>query len=406
MGPIRRIKSILFVTLILICLPSFALEGFHDTFQVVRDAEGRLVSVKVKNYSPRKNIRRYMESLKGWILEEQFQMEQKGDDYFSNIDHLFAEEIADKDGRMSEWLERLKESLRALSAVQIEKLYSNPQFNEVLNKFEGKLGELLAISDPSMLARPNDSQYFLKKKGTHEAVKMGLKLAQKVFGQIPILNTISFIMVRTEEMISDSRNFYHNYLLHYLENAKEEELGLSHDEINLIYSSIFESRVSLIEHLIFNKQIKATWPKYGVERFFGQARGLLARKRQFRGEFDQYTDRLNFGFLKGMYQGEPVIINLIGKEHLFNSRPAISYYEQSPNKVLRKRQVLELASLGISFLTVPDFIKSFGQKFFKSFYEEQRLQEGALMGYLKQNNMDEISHNVRRQALNPFVFIH
>jgi hypothetical protein len=100
--------------------------------------------------------------------------------------------------------------------------------------------------------------------------------------------------------------------------------------------------------------------------------------------------------------GEKVIINLFDNEGVFHNRPAVAFNYSKPTQIVRKRVMLSLAELGISFVPVSDFIKSTVTNFIKSYYENQRLTEGALYGHFESLQDAQGMNQIKLQYLNPF----
>jgi hypothetical protein len=97
-----------------------------------------------------------------------------------------------------------------------------------------------------------------------------------------------------------------------------------------------------------------------------------------------------------------VVLNLFNTDNMFSKKLAVAYNLDKPAKTMRKRMVVQLAELGLSFLPLPSFIKGIAEDFMKSFYKEQVLIEGALYGHFESKGDQEILRRLRLQVLNPF----
>jgi hypothetical protein len=232
-------------------------------------------------------------------------------------------------------------------------------------------------------------------------VNWALDFARKRLSSVPILNTVSYVVVQVEKLIIERRHFHQNMLLHYLENFKEEELGLSHDEVNLVWSSIYESRIDWYAFWESNAA-KNNWSKYGVNHFYANFRMGTANLNNAASIYSEVSERMNYGFQKVTYNNEKVIVNLFDKESMLQNRPAVAYNYDRPTQVARKRVVLSLAQLGLSFVPMSSMIKDNVANFIKSFYEKQKISEGALYGYFESNEDSYGLAQVRSQYLNPF----
>ncbi|MEK6626474.1 MAG: hypothetical protein AABY86_16015 [Bdellovibrionota bacterium] len=283
-----RTKFIVFIVvgiLWLLSCPSFAFAGdgdghdlslnnFNKRFILIRE-NGKLLEVRDRFLSLGFKIRPVVAYYKSLISSEQALMslssEGGPESYKAQIDKTFQvtyEATPDY----------LNESLVSLQNIDIEKVFSDPKFNELLGKFEARIDQELANIGLITLARPYDSQFFYKRQVLYEIVKAFLNLAKSQLGEVPVLNTAMFIIQEAERMIRQRRTFHQNMLLHYLENFKEEELGLTHDEANMIWSSVYESRIpwyAFWETDFANQN----WMKYGTDRFFQSIRLANTRLR-------------------------------------------------------------------------------------------------------------------------------
>jgi hypothetical protein len=128
------------------------------------------------------------------------------------------------------------------------------------------------------------------------------------------------------------------------------------------------------------------------------------RLQQNRRNYDALGKRLDYAFQEATLKGQRVILNLFDTQNMFSSQQAIAYYFEKPNKVKQTRQLLQLGQLGLSFISLPQFIKDLANSFMKSYYEKQRLTEGALVGYFESINDVPMQRQFIRQNVNPFEF--
>ncbi len=136
------------------------------------------------------------------------------------------------------------------------------QTKGVLKKFEFDLRDALKMLDLSIIANPNDARYFYRKNVTYEVVNRALNFAKKKFDNVPILNLVSFVIVKVHDLVLEQRTFHQNMLLHYLQNFTPEELGLSKKEADTVFSSIYESRIAPINFGESNRaavQLASLW---------------------------------------------------------------------------------------------------------------------------------------------------
>jgi len=379
-------------------------ENFQKRFQIIRDESGKLVGVRDRTLPVKFEVAPYVKMIKEQIIAEQSYMNQTNavtyEDEVKSLLELDEVSLA-TDPQYQRRVEVVVDSLKELATLNVDNVFKNPAFNEVVSKYQDKMTDAILMLDPTMIAMVNDPSFFYKKNVTYQVVSWGLDFARKRLSQLPILNTASFIIVQVEKKITERRNFHQNMLLHYLENFTAEELGLTHDEVNLVWSSIYESRIPWYAFWESNNA-KANWTKYGVNNFYAQFRAASATLRNSTGLYGQLFSRPNYAFQEVTYKGDKVIINLFDQESMFEKRPAVAFNYDKPTQVVRKRVLLSLAELGLSFVSLPAIIKDNVTTFIKSYYEKQRITEGALYGYFESQNDQTGKAQIKKQYLNPF----
>lgn len=381
------------------------LTNFKKRFDFVRDDQGKLQMVRDRSIRLKFSIAPYLTFIKESLQQEQALMKQKGD-YDARIQHLFSDAdmtenfigYGDKSTGQSQII---VDSLRRLENVDFDQVFADQGFQDVVKKFEWKLSDALQKLDPTVLAHTTDMDFFYQKRVTYQALNWALNFAKKRLSQVPILNTASYVLVRVEELVRQRRLYHQNMLLHYVEQFSAEELGITHEEANYIMSSIYESRIPWYAFWE-SRAAQANWDKFGVNKFFTAIRFNNNRFRRMRGTFAQVGSRLNYAFQEVTQENENVVLNLFNTDHMFSRNLAVAYNRDNPNKTVRKRLVVQLAELGLSFLPLPSFIKNLGEDFMQSFYKEQVLIEGALYGHFETIGDQEGLRRLKVQVLNPF----
>ncbi len=396
----RRISlSSLILTLFLSFNVFAGTQNFEKRFELVRK-DGRLVKIIDQGLKTNFKIAPYIKFIKEQLIQEQELLASKAN-YDADIEALLLDGSNEKSSDSAESVAFVIDSMKALGQMDIDKIFANPGFAEVISKFESKLGAAMDSLDPNVLAALDNPRYFYKRNATYQIVKWGLNFAKKRLSSIPVLNTASFVLVQVEKMIREKRLYHQNILLHYFETYSSQELGLTNIEIDHAYSSIYESRIPWFAIWESNQAVN-NWDKFGVNKFFQSFRMATNRFRSHRSLYSSVGDRLNYGFQEVEYKESNVIINLFDKEGMFANRPAVSFFYNGPKKVLRKRVVLQLAQLGLSFLSLPEFIKNFTESYMKSHYETQQITEGALFGHFEALEDHEMLKKLQSQYINPF----
>lgn len=383
-----------------LAVPSaFALpEAFQKRFKFVRD-NGKLIEVRDASMTAGFSIRPYIEFIKENLKKEQALMNLKSD-YFLEVEEMLAEDFKSMGDEKGDQAQIVIDSLKALRDVDIDGIFNNPKFKTYIDQVEIKMANAMNSLNPFVIARLDNSSYFYKRAVTYQVVKWGLDLARKIFSSVPVLNTASYVLVKVEKLIRERREFHQNMLMHYLENH-ESETGLEKEEVDLIYSSIQESRIPWFAFWESNAA-KQGWAKYGVNKFYVNVRLANNRLRANRSRYSRRGTRLNFAFQEVVEKNENVIVNLFDTNDMFNSKPAVAYNLDNPQKIARKRMVLQLAGLGLSFLSLPSWIKDIADGYIKSHYEKQRITEGSLYGYFESQEDLQMQEAIIKQYQNPF----
>jgi hypothetical protein len=383
-----------------LAVPSaFALpEAFQKRFKFVRD-NGKLVEVRDASMTAGFSIRPYIEFIKENLKKEQALMNSKSD-YFLELEEMLAEDFKSMGDEKGDQAQIVIDSLKALRDVDVDGIFNNPKFKTYIDQVEIKMANAMNSLNPFVIARLDNSSYFYKRAVTYQVVKWGLDLARKIFSSVPVLNTASYVLVKVEKLIRERREFHQNMLMHYLENH-ESETGLEKEEVDLIYSSIQESRIPWFAFWESNAA-KQGWAKYGVNKFYANVRLANNRLRANRSRYSRRGTRLNFAFQEVVEKNENVIVNLFDTNDMFNSKPAVAYNLDNPQKIARKRMVLQLAGLGLSFLSLPSWIKDIADGYVKSHYEKQKITEGSLYGYFESQEDLQMQEAIIKQYQNPF----
>lgn len=394
-------RSILLVLILsTFCFSAFgSLEAFNKRFDIIKK-DDKVIGIRDRSMPLSFSIAPYIRFIKDSLKEEQALMASKGN-YEAEVRALLSEGMDMKDEKSSMLLDVLLESLGSLEGYDVEGTFNTPSFQNFIVQVQSKMQEAMMSLDPTMIARLDDPKFFYHKQVTYQVVKWGLDLAKKTFSTVPLLNTASYVLVEVERLIRNRRTFHQNMLMHYFEMHKAEDLGLTKEDVDLAWSSIYESRIPWFAFWESNNAA-ARWNRYGTDNFYGNFRIASNRLRSYRGNYQALGERVNYAFQEVETEGARQIVNLVDNSDMFNSSPALAYDYSAPQKVARKRMVLQLAGLGISFISIPQFLKDLGENYLKSHYESQKLTEGALFGYFESTGDRLMQEEIVRQYQNPF----
>ncbi len=388
-----RLKVLALAALLALPVLSFAASNpssFDKRFVITRQ-DGKIVEIKDRFLSGGFKISPLLKYYKGLLSSEQARMAFSPHDYRQNLAATYGGEAP----------EDLVESLESLQGVDFEKVFTHPQFQKLMGQYEARINQELDKIGLVTLAAPNSPKWFYKRQAMYEITMSFLKLAKSQLGEVPVLNTAMFILKEAERMIRERRSFHQNMLMHYLQNFKPAELGMSEQEVALTLSSMYESRITWYAFWEANAAAQ-DWTGYGSKKFGAAMAQASARMAQHQMDFDSVGARLNFAFQEGVQKGKKVIINLFDKKNMLSSKQSIAFYYDQPKLVARQRTLLQLGQLGLSFVSLPQFAKDMANNYFKSMYDNQRLTEGALVGYFESRGNNAMAGQFIRQNVNPF----
>lgn len=385
-------------------------EAFNKRFQIIRDNNGKLIGIRDRTLPVKFSVSPYIKMIKSKILEEQKIISQSNftdgayDSLVKEILNDGKEDFLQAGGTPAEYENYatiIINSLKELATLNVENVFNSPLFKDVVSRYEERLTKAILLLDPTILANVEDPTFFYKRNVTYKVVSWALDFAKKRLSRIPLLNTASYVIVEVEKLITERRNFHQNMLLHYLENFNEKDLGLSHDEVNMLWSSIYESRIEWYAFWESNTA-KANWMKYGMNNFYLNFRTGTGRMARSRNLYSEVNERINFSFQKVVLNNEKVIVNLFDNESMLQSTLPVAYNYDRPTLIARKRMLLTLAELGLSFVPLNTTIKDMAGSFIKSFYTAQKITEGALYGYFESIGEKHGMNTIKSQYQNPF----
>lgn len=389
---------------------SLGAEAFHKKFKLVKNDQGQVIAIKLRMAPALFSVAPYIAQIKQDLIEAQKRL--RGQSLVSietQVDDMLVEMGSERNGLVDDTNSRqIKNSLINIPQLQIEESFAQVDAKDFWKEFESKMLEAMMFVDPSVMARLDDPRFFYKKQVTHQVVVWALNQAKKKFANVPILNLASFVIVRIHDMMLDSRTYHHNMLLHYFENAPESELGMTKDEVNFAMSSIYEYQIGVTGYSESNRAA-ANWGAYGWNKFYAAVRAGNTTVRNWQSPFSSYVyqdiKKVNFGYAEVKENGARKIVSLSQKAHQFSGKPAVSYDYSNPAKVRQNRALLQLAHIGLGFITIPNWIKSNVDKFIQSTYVMQSRAEGSLVAHFELQGDTQMAAEIARQKSNPYILI-
>lgn len=406
-------RIILLTAGLLLGLSAFAqdlsLKGFNERFSLVKGQDGKVKLIKLKKAVTKFTIKPFLEQIKSELLQEQKSfMALTGDDKEAEIDEMLYDLGMDLYAKGNVPLEAklIKEALLNLPNIDVDRAFRSISRTNFWKDFERRLHEAFLFVDPTIVANLEDPRFFYNKNVTYKVVEWALRQAQKQFAHVPAFNIATFVIVRVHEMMLEQRHFHHNMLLHYFQTIPETRLGMTKEEVDRSVSSIFVYRISPI-NVFESNRAASDWPNYGMDNFYKLVRAGNRRIREWdlpmsRLDFSNIK-RLNFGFASVFHEGTRKIYHLHLSAHQLSTKPALAYDYSKPNRVRRDRALLNLAQIGIGFISAPGQLKALVENFIRSIYVEQVRMEGALVGYFESTGDTAMIERIYSQRANFYI---
>ncbi|MGE3611231.1 MAG: hypothetical protein AB7I27_16685 [Bacteriovoracaceae bacterium] len=386
-----------------------AIQGFQKRFLLSRSADGTLQTIRMRKALTRFSIRPFIDQIKSDLTREQASFHSlTEEDKAQEIDNMLYEAGLDpyaKGGESAEEAKKIKESLLNIKNINIEDAFAKLEAKDFWKEFEERLNQAFLMIDPTIVANLNDAKFFYRRQVTYKVVNWALEQAEKRFSAVPILNIASFVIVRVHDMMLEQRLYHQNMLLHYFDIIGEEKLGMTKEEVDRAVSSIYESRIDMINIRESNKAA-ADWLNYGMNNFYEVVRSGNERVRMWQesvSDNSKTITKLDFAFAEVAGSQGKRIYHLHVNAHSFTKSPALAYDYNAPMRVKRNRALLNLAHVALGFIQIPGWIKGNISNFIKSFYVDQVRYEGALVAYFESIDNKSMVDKIFDQRANFYI---
>ncbi len=379
-------------------------EVFEKNFNIIYK-EGNIEFIKMKTFTKSPSLKLYVDGLLNNLEFVINELAQNGIDQDLEEDfyeYLEANSIH-SDPKKDEAIEATKRSIRFMKSKRYQRAFSRIKRSGIFDEFQTKLKDHMKLLDVSILSAPMDSKFYLKKKAIGKVVQQLLKMAQKRFSNVPVLNTISFVLKKMEEFYVEQRTYYQHFLVYLMMNH-ENELDMNGDQINHILSSLYESQIPILNRLLSAKAIE-NWDRYGTDTYFTNLRLGKTKLRSRQGDFKSIGKQIGYAFVEVETEQGKMIMNLINSKHKYTSQMAVAYNYEKPKKVAMMRMLLNFSELGLGFIPVSNFIKKEARGFLQSLYREQRIMEGSLMAYFQVQGNEGMVKSLKFSQIDPFLLI-
>ncbi|MES2854585.1 MAG: hypothetical protein V4692_01925 [Bdellovibrionota bacterium] len=237
--------------------------------------------------------------------------------------------------------------------------------------------DLNLIFQFNVLASPNDPGYFHERKLIDKAVKKALSLAESALGDVPALRVVFFLLNETIGMVEGKRAYYQHALLHIIEKNEPASLGLTAEEVAFVKSSLYVGQLGWLD-LKKLKDAKKNWPTYGTKLFTKQSAANAARLEKYGPKIGSVGTTLDFAFASVNAGGVDYVVNTQNKKFKFSKQLSMAYDPSDATGIRNFRIKMRLAQLAATFLPIPGIALDQLQSLLSSYYNGQRITEGAL----------------------------
>jgi|GEM_PF-5869727 len=407
--------------------------SFSDRFIIERDDSGKLLSLKSKGIATKFNILKYVSQLEAELLELQDYLFKPAQIYqvaglissvsinrshelinrfvdeteigrnenSSDPRNTFASSVA-ADHDPYDYQYYMNKALSKLKYVNLERSFSQLEKHGVINVMNSKVSEYMRYLSLSIVANPTDSQFFYKRKVAAKVVSSVMKFAKKQFFSSSLLDLAFLVISDVNKRIIEQRIIAQNTLIYYLAH-QENKTNLKPEEVDMVMSSIHESRIGIFS-FAQSKKMGEKWRDYGWDSYDRFRRSAKSRVEKSEGITYTGSKKLVSVFYDAqLLDGQKVILNAGVQKHSFSGAPSISYYYDAPKKVKNRRAMLQLAQVGLGFMSfVPSSIKSYINDFASSWYREQSYVDSMLVAHFQTTKEDKKLDDIKLTISNPF----
>jgi hypothetical protein len=396
---------------------SSGLEGFEKRFKIIRSADGKLQTVRVKGAMASLGLGQYIQSVKNDLLDlkasifapsylksaqENAQLTRNRVDSIieqMELDSIVISEKMYTDEQPSSYVRR---ALLNLKSVDLNSAFEQMRAKGIFQNLKNLLVSFYEQRQMDIIAKPYERRFFYQQKATNKVIELGIDFAKKRLSGMPILDVARFIITDVITRLEEQREIAQNMLLYYVINY-EKEIGLTMEETNFLVSSIYESRIGLFGLIEANNAVK-TWESYGWNSFDSLLRTANNKMRLLEGVKFKAPVKVDFIFHEMTdNKGHRYVGNAALGKHMFDSSPSPVFYVESPNYIRNMRTLVKMGLVAMNFIPgVPGIIKQSVERFSQSWYQEQQKLEAFLVAHYEANGQSVMAQRMVTQISNPF----
>ncbi|HVK61333.1 MAG TPA: hypothetical protein VM432_07275 [Bdellovibrionales bacterium] len=366
------------------------LDLFHRLVEVKRDEQGKLTELVLKvnkGMAPTSTVA-------SQLLNDLRKMSSRSALSAGDIQQL------EESGWSKEDVKNYQAAVEKLSNREdIEAVLNNKDIGGILQWFEKELNKVFQYN---VLAKPYDPGYFHERAIINKLIKKAKSLGEDALGNIPGVRAFFFLLNETISQVEGKRSYCHSAVLYFLEKNSPAELGLTSEEVALIKSSMFTASIGWAD-LKKLKEAKKNWPTYGTTQFTKQITKNADRAEKYGPKFGEVGAAFNYAFSPATQEGAYYIVNTQNSKSKISKKLSVAYNSKDPKAIRDFRIFMRLAQFGATFLTIPDFALDQLQGLLSSYYNGQRITEGALYAYLMSNDRTDEAKIVLQQSINPLL---
>jgi hypothetical protein len=361
---------------------------FHQMIDVQRDSSGQITQIILKApANSSSHVAQFLAGLSTGIA----QPNRKATISAQELQSLALQ------GWSQEQIQNLADAKAKLasSSKKLQKILSNNEVTNILEKLEKALNGIMALN---VLAVPGNPKYFQDHSLLNNAIQQAIDLA----GNAPDVKAVEFLINEVVNLVTFKQSFYQNALLAYMQNFEASDLGLSADEVSLIRSSIYDSRLSW-DDIFGQSDAQGNWSTFGNNKFASSVSDDQDRLNQYAGDYSQVGSSYCFAFAPASKGGVTYILNTRDHQNEISDDLSIAFDSSHPTQIQNQRMELELVELASTLLPAPGFVIDQLDDLISSYFKPQSQTEGALYAYLSSQGMDTEAQTILAQTNNPFL---
>jgi hypothetical protein len=378
--------------LFLICINAFSSVG-PERYRIVKDQSGKVIKILDISLGKGNDLLSFAtqvrQNIKALTHGDPLQDKEVAGDLFKSDD------LAKLESKFKKYQDKL-------AAQNIDAYFDDSRMDKILNHFEDQLG-LIRAEKYQTVAHLQEKLFFTKEELFTRALRATKTLAKSLIDGGIFLNLVTYILDQYVANLMEAKAYHQHILLGWLTFERRDVFGLTVDEFRRARSSIMEARLNAWD-LLSILSLKDDFPGF-YESAIKKVRKKV--RKRMRKNADRYTGRVEFlndfqGRWTDKETGNKQIVNLYRKKSYFSSRPSLSYDQERPDFLRKKRRLYKIINLAQNLIPLP-IIGSLMKNYNDKRFEKQIMEEGILYGQFEIDSDVTMLEVLRKQTLNPLI---